>query len=86
MRGDCFDDMDGIDDNHCVHFLSIILTLTMVSMLAHIKRERAGIPLTRITSPHTHTCHKQGFGFPTSHVVAVIVFNELRREVIGFFG
>ena len=54
-------------------------------MLAHIKRGRAGIPLTRITPPHTHTCHKQGFGFPTSHVVAVLVFNELRREVIIFF-
>jgi hypothetical protein len=74
--GDCFDNMDGIDDNHCVHFLSIILTLTRVSMLAPIKRGRAGIPLN-----NKSTCKLKEEFEDTKGAIRICISKKNRQHV-----
>ena len=50
-----------------------------------LEKEVIGISLTNLTLPHFCACPKLGSGCPMLYLVVMLMFNELRREMIVCF-
>ena len=63
----------------CAGFDSLFI---YVLSLCYYQERRVGVPLTCVILPRLCACPKSGSRFPTSYVVVLFMFNDLRREVV----
>ena len=58
------------------------LFISLLSLDIQLSEGEGGIPLTDLNLPHFYACPKSGPGLPTLYVVAFMVLNCLKRQVV----